>query len=928
MSLEKCIDESTSSPSSRQNTRQRRKSKERTRIPEIGNIAWITLFWLSSSIQAQQSPLQKSVEGTVGSTFYQGQEVTYVVEDGLAIHGGDVILGTVEKVTGISSAASLPPHVAVQQVSSSVGEGLWPGGIIPYVIDESITNVQDVTQALEEWNAKTVISLVERTDEEDYVRFKSTPGGCRAHQGRIGGEQFVELHETCDWRIVVHEIGHAVGLWHEHQRQDRDMYLMVNERGVGLCSNPYDLEPEVSVDRPYDYASTMHYGRGPFSDLPWLDTIPPGISIVSAFAPAPISSGDIDYVARLYGETPSSTTISTNPPGLDVIVDGIRYTTPAEFEWEVGSEHEMEAPYVQKGDNAVLGDCCNYDNSIPPQPAEEQTRYIFGNWTDRKNRVHTVIADPNTTWYQANYIVQLYLIPREVQGGQMTIYPKSPDGYYNLGAAVEISANADQGSSFLDWGGTWMPGSDRIDWYPGRSWNPARLHVGLNGRVPNKYPWFTDEAVFSIGENGYAHGPKVKTNQDKHVSLPLNLRLSTFRDYFEQEDGVTRIPISDGLITTGVEPVPGFLQWSDGVLGTLIQEDGNEYLAREVDVQDEGGTLVTEWETHVPLYDGNWCAACRVRVEQIQFNPPPLEQRKRSYWSGTDYYRIGTKVELTAIPANPEDTFVGWLGDAHGSGPVTSIVINGPTQIGARFTNRTVLQAGVPVKASLSDHRASWLYVPPDATEFRVTIETDESDSETVLAVSQHNEVWLDDDDVIHGAEYTAVASNGHARIDVNRDSVPSLHHGPYFIGVFPSGHADSVGTLTASLSSGINVRPSPRAFTFVSVEGGEPALQTFEFRNPDDRRRSYLIYTNQSWLNVEPSQVTVEPNEIVEITVEVSTTGLLAERYEGKLAIVSADGVPIKHEDGSEEVVVDIGSDVFSYGVTMPVTFAVITPD
>lgn len=318
----------------------------------FSSFAWMCLPWVFLAVlpaYAQQPPMLPG-EGVVATTVFRGQELTYTVTDGLAIHGGDIILGTAEEAAAaapLAAAAELQP--ATHQGTEHEDEGLWPGGVIPYVIDHDVSNAQDVLRAIEEWNSKTVISLVERTTEEDYVRFRSVAGGCRAHQGRIGGEQFIQLHESCDWRIVVHEIGHAVGLWHEHQRQDRDRYLMVNEYEVGLCSNPFDLRPEAVVDRPYDYASTMHYGRGPFADLPWLDTIPPGISIVSAFTPAPLSSGDIDYVARLYGQEPTATTISTNPPGLDIVVDGVRYTSPATFDWVPGSEHQIEAPTCRLG---------------------------------------------------------------------------------------------------------------------------------------------------------------------------------------------------------------------------------------------------------------------------------------------------------------------------------------------------------------------------------------------------------------------------------------------------------------------------------------------------------------------------------------------------------------------------------------------------
>ena len=52
---------------------------------------------------------------------------------------------------------------------------------------------------------------------------------CQSHLGRKGGIQSITLSDNCrDKMVVMHEIMHALGREHEHQRYDRDKYVTVN----------------------------------------------------------------------------------------------------------------------------------------------------------------------------------------------------------------------------------------------------------------------------------------------------------------------------------------------------------------------------------------------------------------------------------------------------------------------------------------------------------------------------------------------------------------------------------------------------------------------------------------------------------------------------------------------------------------------------
>ncbi|KAG5271996.1 hypothetical protein AALO_G00160500 [Alosa alosa] len=157
-----------------------------------------------------------------------------------------------------------------QRAATARPERVWPDAVIPYVISGNFSGSQRAIfkQAMRHWEKHTCVAFIERSTEESYIVFTYLP--CAARTWGSGGPQAISIGKNCDkFGIVVHELGHVIGFWHEHTRPDRDEHVAIFRDNIqqGQEYNFLKMEPgEVdSLGETYDFDSIMHYARNTFS---------------------------------------------------------------------------------------------------------------------------------------------------------------------------------------------------------------------------------------------------------------------------------------------------------------------------------------------------------------------------------------------------------------------------------------------------------------------------------------------------------------------------------------------------------------------------------------------------------------------------------------------------------------------------------------
>jgi hypothetical protein len=160
---------------------------------------------------------------------------------------------------------------------------LWSSNKIPYKLSHRFNETQRlrIAKAFDEFHTKTCVRFVpkDKVPDETAYLYIAPLDGCFSYVGKQYTETYgmgprpqgISLSPACVevHGIILHELMHALGFFHEQARADRDRYVKVNFENIDkdefLQFDKYSLRKIRHLGVAYDYESVMHYYKGAFS---------------------------------------------------------------------------------------------------------------------------------------------------------------------------------------------------------------------------------------------------------------------------------------------------------------------------------------------------------------------------------------------------------------------------------------------------------------------------------------------------------------------------------------------------------------------------------------------------------------------------------------------------------------------------------------
>ena len=154
----------------------------------------------------------------------------------------------------------------------------WPQGIVHYEISDGLKAEQNIHDELnkalgkfrDQVEEKYVKWVPRMANEQSYVEFVFNSTGCTSSEvGCKRRKQKIELANWAKCHDILHEMGHAIGLCHEHSRPDRaengvNAYVAIYNNNTKKCKRVDDVDYDIEGDPvgKFNYTSLMHYPPG------------------------------------------------------------------------------------------------------------------------------------------------------------------------------------------------------------------------------------------------------------------------------------------------------------------------------------------------------------------------------------------------------------------------------------------------------------------------------------------------------------------------------------------------------------------------------------------------------------------------------------------------------------------------------------------
>lgn len=270
--------------------------------------------------------IEQAFPGRAGETkkgYLYGAPIVYQEIEGQPVFGGDIILDP--------KLISLEPPLGKSSSTGRINSAIrWPNNVVYYTIHSSVTTTTRVTSAITNWEANTNVRFVPWTagnsSHPNYIQFQNLDlaDACFSNSiGMRGGMQVINIGANCTDGNTIHEIGHALGLFHEQSRSTRNQDILVylnratqpaqflawNDANFGTsldCGIPCTVTDGWN-NGPMDYGSIMMYSSCDFASVLPCDASHTNNAVMTRLdgtiwykQRTSLSSGDIAGIGTIY----------------------------------------------------------------------------------------------------------------------------------------------------------------------------------------------------------------------------------------------------------------------------------------------------------------------------------------------------------------------------------------------------------------------------------------------------------------------------------------------------------------------------------------------------------------------------------------------------------------------------------------------------